>query len=125
MASRPLLAQSFVAALLATYLGMTSEGQIAMAEKRGNESWIGYQVRQIKMQVLEEVRGRVDAAIPTLESSTTNLPERLAGHAEMKAQARNIINSLIEESNLATGEHDKRAARARREADRSVSSRQG
>lgn len=96
-----------------------------MAEKRGSESWISYQVRRIKTQVLEEVRRRVDAAIPSVKSSTTNLSERLAGHAEMKAQARNIINGLIEESNLATAEHDKQAARARREADRSVSSREG
>jgi len=48
-----------------------------MTEKRGTESWVGYQVRRIKTQVLEEVRRRVDAAIPTLKSSTANSSERL------------------------------------------------
>jgi hypothetical protein len=97
-----------------------------MIEKRGSESWISYQVRQIKTQILQEAMNRVTAAKPTVAYTDAAMQTaRLAGHAEMKAQARNIINGLIEESNLATAEHDKRDARARREADRSVSSRQG
>jgi hypothetical protein len=93
--------------------------------KRGADCWITFQVRQIKTGLLLEALTRI-AQVKPPEGYSTPIMELawVAGHAEMQTQAKNIINALIEESNRATAENDKRTAGAYCATDRSVSDRE-